>query len=288
MNKLITPINLNNKNKIKEKEELLELLKKYKTILSQSKYDYFRSVIELDINSLDDYISNSERKVLSELEIYNETARYNIYNRAIKLFKQEEKNIGKVSIEDNNGILSIKTSADCIQLFMFNHINNPFGSVMEEAKTTSIGNISMFKTDLASNLNAKDIELIKEKLEKIRKVINPYGSYYRHGVNKSLSYTWEQNHNQEILEYKHFLKNIYISKPLTDKEKKQLELTGYVHDLLNEEFSLTDKDYDDEQIDLENEDYRNVCVKSFDKLVLNKTLTKRMPNLVISDNTKYI
>lgn len=289
MNTRIRPIDVTNKNnKIKDKEELLELLKGYKTILNQPIYDYFRSLIELDINFLNDYISNDERKLLSELELYNETAIYNIYHRTIKLFRQEEFQIGKVTIQDNNGILSIRSTDDHIRLFEFNHINNLFGNTIEKAKTTNIGSISMFKTDITFNLTARDIELLKEKLEKVKRVINPYGSYYHHGVNKGLSYNWEQNHRQEILEYKHFLENIYLSKELDTKQTKEIELTNYVHNALIKEFNLTNTNYDHEQLELENEDYRNVCVKSFDNLVLNKTLTKKTPNLIINDNTKFI
>ena len=216
MHEIIKVINIDNKkNKIKDKDELKELLKNYKTILSKAVYDYFSSLIELDIPTMKDYISNDERKVLSELEIYNEAARYNIYNRTIRLFKQEETNLGPVIIEDGNGLLSIKDAVSKINLFEFNYIKNMFGETVDETKTRNIGNISIFKTELASNLSENDIALVNKKLAKVEKIINPYGPYTHHGVNKGLSYEWERNHKQDILEYKHFLNTVKAIKNIT-------------------------------------------------------------------------
>ena len=213
---------INKKNQIKEREELLNLLKNYKTILNKPIYDYMSALIELDVSVIKDYISDDERSILAELEIYNEAARYNIYNRTIKLFKQEEAKIGKVNIEDINGILSIKEANSNTKIFEFNHIKNMFGDTVDDEKIKNIGNIFMFKTELASTLNSQDIVLINQKLAKVESIINPYGSYAHHGVNRGLSYTWEQKHKQEINEYKYFLKTVNIVKNLTPKQKKEI------------------------------------------------------------------
>ena len=55
-------------NLISTKEELIELLKKYKGILNSSIIEYLNYLIELEFSVIKDYIGEEERLALSELE----------------------------------------------------------------------------------------------------------------------------------------------------------------------------------------------------------------------------
>lgn len=57
-------------NFISTKEELIELLKKYKGILNSSIIEYLNYLIELEFSVIKDYIGEEERLALSELELY--------------------------------------------------------------------------------------------------------------------------------------------------------------------------------------------------------------------------
>ena len=73
-----------NWNKINTREEILELLKKYNRILSGSMIHYLNGLVDLEFSVIKDNInvSDDDRKVLSELEVYKRIAMYNIYNMA--------------------------------------------------------------------------------------------------------------------------------------------------------------------------------------------------------------
>lgn len=278
-------INLEDKNNnIKTQEELKTQLLKYKSILNKPTYDYLSALIGLDISVLGDYISEESKQSLSELNIYSDIARYSIFSRTIKLMRQEEANIGPISISDRNEILTIKSNN--IILFEYNHVNSLFGKTYI-GNSKDIGSISIYKTLLASSLDNETITLVKEKLKQLEERINPYGSYNNSFTNQRLSYTWEKERKQEIVEYKHFLNSIKKEKKLDSIEDKEIEVSTYTYDILNKEFNIKEA-FDAVEVDLENQDHRGTCVKSLDSLVLNKTLTKRTSNLIIVDKIKYI
>ena len=88
-----------NWNKINTREELIELLKGYKGILADSMINYLNSLIDLEFSVIRDYISDNDRVALSELEVYKRIAMYNIYNRSLNIFKQNE---SELEISGNN------------------------------------------------------------------------------------------------------------------------------------------------------------------------------------------
>lgn len=61
-------------NKLETKEKLLELLKRYRGILANSMIDYLNSLVELEFSVIREYISDSDRKALAELEIYKKNS----------------------------------------------------------------------------------------------------------------------------------------------------------------------------------------------------------------------
>lgn len=270
---------LEDNNKIKIREELKGLLKKYKTILNQSTYDYLNALIELDIAVLKKYISNETRLSLSELEIYKDIAKYNLYNYTIKRIRREETSIGKIVVEDQNEFLTISTSQGKIKLFEFNHVENIFGnSIYRDYKSQSVGAITMFRTLPKADLTQTDRKLINEEIGTIKTAINPYGSYYNNS--SPLAYNWENKRKQKLKEYKQFLDTIEEYKEPSSKQKKEIEVTNYIHDILNKEFELSEDEFDSTKFEIENLDYSSTGVK--------KKLTKSVPKLIIHDHIKYI
>ena len=56
----------------KNKEYLIQLLNKYKTILNGEKFEYLESLVNLELPCINNSITDLERETLSELSIYNQ------------------------------------------------------------------------------------------------------------------------------------------------------------------------------------------------------------------------
>ena len=273
-------------NKVKTKEELLELLKEYRGILTEPMLNYLNSLIELEFSVIREYISDSDRKALAELEIYKKVAIYNIYNRAQNLFNKQN---GEFIISGNNkGIeglgVSTKLSDRRVKLFDFDYKEIHSGGwdipkIPSGFKTLNIGVISLFQTFESKELREAELNRVMGKLEQLYDERNPYPS--RPGFVGGCGVTWAFNHARKIQEYEEKFKILDSKKGLTDDEKREIEITRQIHDLLLEDFGLTSESFVDEN----NQSFGNF---GKEKTNLNKTLVRKMPNLTITDNKRYI
>lgn len=276
---------INEFEKLKTKEELLEKLKKYRTILNSPMYDYLNEAIYLEISILKDYISYDTRCALSELEIYNDIAKYNIYHRTTNLFLDSSNNL----IEDENGMLTIYNSELKYNIFRFIYAENlNLKSTFDTKKSNNVGYITIYNLLEKNRLSNDDINALKEKLIKVENKLNPYGSYIYRNSTQRLAYDWEMDKKQEITEYKKYIRSIEENEELSNDKLKKIETINNYFLCLNDEFGLKQNEFEQTVFDVDNESYTSKVVKSMDKLVLKKVITKRDPNLVINIETKYI
>lgn len=149
----------NNLNKVNTREELLELLKEYRGILSNPMQDYLNSLIELEFSVIRDYIKDKDREVLAELEIYKKVAIYNIYNRALNLFKMQDMQLSISGNENGFESLDISTSINDknVRLFHFNYSENRSlnDKIPDEYKTMRIGTVNLYQTLESKELREK-------------------------------------------------------------------------------------------------------------------------------------
>lgn len=273
-----------NWNKVNTREELLSLLEEYELILTDYMIKYLNSLIELEFSVVRDYIPEDARKALSELEVYKGIAIYNIYHRALNLFNKSGLEL-KISGNDN-GNEGLKVYAPLrersIKLFDFDYKEGPIGFQSEipiDYKTMHIGNISLFQT--IENEEQREAELMRvlSILDRLYGEKNPYHSKpYTYGDPAS---QWDFKRNKKIKAYEEKFKQLDSKKKLTDEEKREIEITKQFHELLLEDYGLTRKSFEDES----NKPFANF---GMEKTELSKTLIKRMPNLNITDNIKYI
>lgn len=273
-----------NWNKVKAKEELLELLKEYRGILTNPMLNYLNSLIELEFSVIKEYISDSDRKALTELEVYKKIAIYNIYNRTQNLFNQQN---GEFIISGNNdgweGLsVSTKLNDRRVNLFNFDYKeihssgwNTP--KVPSGFKILNIGDISLFQTFEGKELREAELYRVMRILERLYDERNPYPS--RPGVVGGPGSTWAFDHARKIEEYEERFKQLDSKKELSDEDKKEIEITSQIHDLLLEDFGLTSESFVDES----NQPFANF---GKEKTELKKTLVKRVPNLTITDHTR--
>ena len=88
---------------------------------------------------------------------------------------------------------------------------------------------------------------------------------------------------KKIQEYEKKFKQLDSKKELSDENKKEIEITRYIHDLLLEDFGLSKESFVEE----ENDNFHFMNLDK-EKSKLSKTLVKRMPNLTITDYIKYM
>lgn len=273
-----------NWNKVKTREELLELLKEYRGILAEPMLNYLNSLIGLEFSVIREHISSSDRKALAELEVYKKIAIYNIYNRTQNLFNQQK---GEFIIHGNNDGLeslsvSTKLNETIIKLFDFNYCEGPIwldSKIPDGYKTMNIGDVLLFQTFDSKESRESELDRVMRTLERLWDERNPYSS--RPGVVGGPGSTWAFDHARKIEEYEERFKQLDSKKELSDDDKREIEITRQIHDLLLEDFGLTNESFLEES----NQPFANF---GEEKTKLEKTLVKEMPNLVIKNNIRYL
>lgn len=264
-------------NKLATKEELIDLLKKHKGILTNSILDYLNSLVELEFSVVRKNISTEEREILSELEIYKKIATYNIYHRALQLLEQQKQPIDI----DNNGslIVSMQLENRRVELFSFDYQERISlrKNIPDEYKTMKIGTVSLYRSLQNEDLREKEINRVLRKLESLHASHNPYPT--RRGVVGGPDVYWERQHKERVEELEKKLTELESKKELTEVDKKEIELTNDTYQLLLADYELTNEDFEERKMP-------KFTTSEFDRM--NKTRIKRMPNLTITDQIRYL
>lgn len=269
-----------NWNKVNTKEELIELLKEYRGILTDSMLNYLNSLIELEFSVIREYIGNDDRKALSELEVYKRIAIYNIYNRALNLFNQQNSEF--IMSGNNDGLESLSVSTKLndriVKLFNFDYSEHlSYNQIHSGYKSMNIGNILLYQTLENPKLREAELNRVMSKLERLYDQKNPHPS--RRGVYGDPGPQWAYEHRQEIAKYEKIFTELDSKKELSDDDKREIEITNQIHDILLEDYGLTNKSFEEEN---------NRSVLNNKKSVLQKTLVRRQPNLTIANHIKYM
>lgn len=268
-----------NIDKVNTKEELLQLLKDYKVILNNQVIDYLESLINLDFSVIRENIDDKSKKALSELEIYKRIAIYNIYNRAINLFTQS--NMPLIITGNNEGFESLSISVPIedrnIKIFDFKYGEQKSLNykIPDEYKTMKIGSINLYQKIENKELRIQELKRIVDKIERLYGTQNPY-QYHPKKVGGSYV-KWKIERQKEIEKYQMMLDKIDSHNELTEIDIKEIEIMNKAHDLLLEDYGLTNNSFEDD-----------VSIASKRSNNLQKTLVKRQPNITITNNIEYI
>ena len=268
-----------NIDKVNTKEELLQLLKDYKVIFNNHVIDYLESLINLDFSVIRENIDEKSKEALSELEIYKRIAIYNIYNRAINLFTQS--NMPLIITGNNEGFESLSISVPIedrnIKIFDFKYGEQKSLNykIPDEYKTMKIGSINLYQKIENKELRIQELKRIINKIEMLYGTQNPY-QYHPKKVGGSYV-KWKIERQKEIEKYQKMLDKIDSHNELTEMDIKEIEIINKAHDLLLEDYGLTDDSFEDD-----------VSIASKRSNNLQKTLVKRQPNITITNNIEYI
>lgn len=282
---MVTDRAYGNCNKVKTKQELLELLNGYRGILTNPTLNYLNSLIELEFSVMREYISDSDRRALAELEVYKKIAIYNIYNRTQNLFNQQNGEFIIYGNNDGHEGLSISTNLieKNIKLFDFDYkevYSKGFNTnrIPDGYKTMNIGDISLYQTLESKEMREAELDRVMNILDRLWSEKNPYSS--RPGVAGGPGPHWSYKHEQKVAEYEKRFTELDSKKELSDDDKREIEITNQVRNMLLEDFGLTNESFEEEN--------NKSMINSSQKSKLQKTLVKKMPNLTITDNIKYI
>lgn len=268
-----------NIDKVNTKEELLQLLKDYKIILNSQVIDYLESLINLDFSVIKENIDDKSKKALSELEIYKRIAIYNIYNRAINIFTQS--NMPLIITGNDEGFESLSISVPIedrnIKIFDFKYGEQKSLNykIPDEYKTMKIGSINLYQKIENKELRIQELKRIINKIEMLYGTQNPY-QYHPKKVGGSYV-KWKIERQKEIEKYQKMLDKIDSHNELTEIDIKEIEIMNKAHDLLLEDYGLTNNSFEDD-----------VSITSKCSNNLQKTLIKRQPNITITNNIEYI
>jgi len=283
MKKLDNEISSIENSKIYTSEALYEMLNNYKGILTSPIIDYLNSLIELDFSVIRDYIDSNDRMALSELEVYKRIAVYNIYNRALSIFKQNGNNL-YISGKDFDSlqIYAKLESGKMFELFRFDYQESPTyfqNKIPSGYKTMKIGDITLFQTLESQELREAELLRVMEKLDSLYDEENPYTSHP--GAFGGPASHWILEHSEEIRKYEKKFKQLDSKNELSDEEKMEIEITKQFNNLLLEDYGLTDKSF-------EEENRQPLSFTREETSELKKTLIKKMPSITIKNNIKYI
>ena len=247
--------------KISSREELKESLNRYKRILNPRVIDYLNQLVELEFSAVKDIIDIEDREILQNLDLYKNIVAYNIYNRTLELLNNEQ----ELKIFDNkdriSGLMAYKGIGNsAIRMLDYNYEN---------------GVLKLFQTVDDKKVRDEQLELVMTKLEQLYDKKNPYHSNLE--LYGGPATRWNFDYRKEVSEYEKLFTRLDSKKEITDYEKKKISITKKYHDLLFEEYGLTDDDFI----------ISKQTPTTIDN-ISNKTLVKKLPGLKIENNIEYV
>ena len=275
------------KSPLLSKEELkLLLFESYKGILSKEMIEYLDSLIELEFSVIKDYIALDNREILTELSIYRYASIYNIYNRTIKLIKENKLplEINKfdkpIDVRENSLNLSFVTkSKKRINVFEYDYnYHSPYrNKIPEYYYNRSLGGITIYQTLESKERIKKEINLILGRLEKLYDKDIPIRTLIEEEL---IGYNTPFENKVKIGLLEKRFTELDSKKDLTEEEKDEIKVTNYASEIILDDMGLKEEDFTTDKEDLFN------LSKEFTNL--EETKVKKITNLEIKRKIKYI
>ena len=282
------------KSPLLSKEELKLLLwESYKGILSKEMIEYLDSLIELEFSVIKDYIALDNREILTELSIFRYASIYNIYNRTIKLIKENKLplEINKfdkpIDVRENSLNLSFVTkSKKRINVFEYDYnYHSPYrNKIPEYYYNRSLGGITIYQTLESKERIKKEINLILGRLEKLYDKDIPIRTLIEEEL---IGYNTPFENKVKIGLLEKRFTELDSKKDLTEEEKDEIKVTNYASEIILDDMGLKEEDFttDKEDFTTDKEDLFNLS-KEFTNL--EETKVKKFTNLEIKRKIKYI
>ncbi len=257
----------------KNREYLTKLLHNYKNILNSEKFEYLESLINLYLPCINNSITDLERKSLSELSIYNQIIKYNIYYYTKRL------------LENNN-----------IDLKNFYHFyGNKFGFRLsaETKLTRSPRIVKIFDAVITDNMTSVDIynslssDRIREKEiiilnKKIKNISNSFEKDSKRVLPFGMDYDdrfYNDDREEYLKMYQKALKKISSKRVLSKNDLEEIDISNTFYKLFMNAYGM-----DDSSLELDTTDY----IFGNSHRYMNKVKIKTMPNINLKVNNYYL
>ena len=248
--------------------------------------EYLDSLIELEFSVIKDYIALDNREILTELSIFRYASIYNIYNRTIKLIKENKLplEINKfdkpIDVRENSLNLSFVTkSKKRINVFEYDYnYHSPYrNKIPEYYYNRSLGGITIYQTLESKERIKKEINLILGRLEKLYDKDIPIRTLIEEEL---IGYNTPFENKVKIGLLEKRFTELDSKKDLTEEEKDEIKVTNYASEIILDDMGLKEEDFTTDKEDLFN------LSKEFTNL--EETKVKKFTNLEIKRKIKYI
>lgn len=157
---------------IKTQEELLSKMNFYKKIYTKEVVDYYISLINLEISSLNkDYIPDDILDCLRHTDIYNDIARFNIYENAI------------TTLEGDKRLKKLFTGKDKLEVIIPSHIKDykvySYNPYKDEVMLYDLVIDEEYRKEKIKDIKNNRIELLDIQLTNVSKDIEKYKEKYK-------------------------------------------------------------------------------------------------------------
>ena len=274
------------KSSLLSKEELKLLLERYKEILSKEIIEYLDSIIELEFSVIKDNTTIKNKEIITELSIYRYASIYNIYNRSIKLIKDNNLPIEinrfdkSIDVRENALNLSFVTrSKKRINVFEYDYnYHSPYrNKIPEYYYNRNLGGITIYQTLESKERIKKEINLILGRLEKLYDKDIPIRTLIEEEL---IGYNTPFENKVKIGLLEKRFTELDSKKDLTEEEKDEIKVTNYASEIILDDMGLKEEDFTTDKEDLFN------LSKEFTNL--EETKVKKFTNLEIKRKIKYI
>lgn len=230
--------------KIDSQEKLNGWLEEYKGVLSGEMIEYLNSLINLEFSVVRNNINEKDRKLLSELYIYERIAMYNIYHRALEIFKNSNR---KLQIWDNTkafeGVGVESGTKNCKDIFVYSYDRD------KTHKVPACGEITIYQYTFDKEQKQQEIERLKERLKHIGPGrLSPNVDAEGHelyGANSAQI----ANYEAKVKSIQEAIEKLENSMKLSSKDKRIIEMSKEFHDLMLEDYGLTEDDFEIQEND---------------------------------------
>lgn len=215
---------------ISTKEELEKRLDVYRGILAPSAREYLDSLVNLEFSVLrNDIISEKDRYSLSQLDIFKSIAQFNVYNRAINIFKNQ-KGV-KLYTNENacSGVyvtVNSRKNDEIIYVFDHDDKNNEYGSIKFARIKENDGEREKEIEDLKRELRFTSVGNLKPSVDADGRALV--------GAN-SMAYAIYET---KVKALKDRIEKLENTSSLSAADKRIMELTNHLHDLILEDYGL--------------------------------------------------
>ena len=181
------------KYEIASKEELKDLLIKNRYNYKYKIFKYFNALLELNFSVLKHRID--KKTILIDDNFFAKVAKYNIYNRTIKLAKEINPDLEIIG-NKKEGQLYIMLDGYKVFSYVIHSLDNE----------KDLGNMYLFQIIENENLRKTELEKAKYQLQNWQNQQNPY---LKTPESKTKAYTWELRRYRNITTLHNLIENIY-------------------------------------------------------------------------------